>query len=731
MRRRTFLFGAAAVTGGLVVGYRAWSASYDRAARAEVEGEGEHLIAGWLKIAKDDTVTVYVPHIDMGQGTHTALALLAAEELDADWSTVRTERAPGEKTFANQFLARGWILEDRRFPLVDGAVDMAFEEISRVINLQITGGSTAVRMTGRFGMRQVGAAARAMLVAAAADRWNVSPSALTVRDGIVSDPASGRTARFGELAEAAAQQSAPAQPTLKSRAEWRLAGTSPGRLDIPAKTNGSFVYGIDFSLPGMLHAAVKSAPVHGGKLVNVDLSPAENAPGVMQALRLDRAVAVIAQSWWQARQALDLLAPEYSDGGATIRNTAELEPTQDRALAGSGWSSLVSEGDAGAAIDGAPAARRVEAVYRVPYLHHAAIEPVNLTARFAEGRLEVWGGEQDALGTKARLVELSGLSSRDVTFHGLAAGGSFGRRVPPSADYLEHVVALAFAASPRPVKLILPREEEFAQGSYRPALATKLAGAIGEDGFPVAWSQHLLAGPTRNEGFALPYRVANQSIRSTDFSTHVRTGTWRAVAHTQHAFWTESFIDELAHLAAADPFEYRRALLTAGSRERTVLEMAAAKAGWGSPLQTGRARGIALAESYGTIVAHVVEASLGEDGTPRVHRVVAALDCGTVVHPDTARQQVEGAIVMGLGAALREEITIENGAVVQANFHDYPIFTLTETPEIEVHFVESEVAWGGLGEPGLPPVAPALCNALFVLTGKRIRALPVMKALAA
>ncbi len=672
-------------------------------------------------------VTVYVPHIDMGQGTHTALAMLAAEELDADWSKVRTERAPGEKTFANQFLACGWIIDDRKFPLVDGAVDMAFEEISRVINLQITGGSTAVRMTGRFGMRQVGAAAGAMLAAAAASRWNVPASRIGVREGVVSDPAAGNSARFGELAQAAAQLRMPHDVPLKQPRQWRIVGTSPPRLDIPAKTDGSFVYGIDFKLPGLLHAAVRSAPVHGGRLVGVDLSPAEAMPGVVKALRLDRAVAVVAPSWWQARQAVEALQPSFSTEGAKVLDIADLHAEQDRVLAASDGSELFSVGDVDAAFASA-AGRVIEAEYRVPYLHHAAIEPVNVTAQFVDGKLTVWGGEQDALGTKARLMELSGLGSGAVTFHGAAAGGSFGRRTPDSADYLEHIVPLAMAVAPQPVKLILSREEEFAQGAYRPALATRMKATLGGDGRPAAWSQALLAGPTRNEGYALPYAIPNQSIRSVDFATHVRTGTWRAVAHTQHAFWTESFIDELAHAAGQDPYEYRHALLQ-GSRERKVLETAAEKAGWSDPLPAGRGRGIAIAESYGTIAAHVVEASIGEDGTPRVHRVVASVDCGTLVHPDTARSQIEGAILMGLGAALFEEITLEGGAVAQTNFPDYPIMAMAQAPEIEVHFLSSHGPWGGLGEPGLPPAAPALCNALFAVTGKRVRTLPISKAL--
>lgn len=727
MRRRTFLFGSAAAAGGLVLGYRAWAASYERAAVGQVQGEGEHLLAGWLKISTDDTVTVYVPHIDMGQGTHTALAMLAAEELDADWSKVRAERAPGEKTFANQFLARGWIIEDRKFPLVDGAVDMAFEEVARFIDLQITGGSTAVRMTGRFGMRRVGAAARAMLVGAAASRWNVPPAQIVVRDSIVTDPGSGRRARFGELAEAAARLPVPHGVPLKQPGVWRIAGTSPGRLDIPAKTDGSFGYGIDLRLPDMLHAALRSAPVHGGRLVDVDLAPARAMPGVLDALRLDNAVAVIAASWWQARRAVDVLAPLFSDGGAKVLDEVALHGAQDQALVLPDGRGMVEIGDAVEAFEATAETHRIAATYRVPYLHHATMEPINITAQFAEGRLTVWGGEQDALGTKARLIELSGLSPNAVTFHGLAAGGAFGRRTPVSADYLDHIVPLARAASPRPVKLILSREEEFTHGAYRPALATVMKASLAPDGRPTAWLQTFLAGPTRNEGFALPYAIANQLIRAIDFATHVRTGTWRAVAHTQHAFWMESFVDELAHAAGQDPFEYRRSLLPEGSRERKVLEKAAEKAGWGAPLPAGHGRGIALAESYGTIAAEVVEVSLGPDGMPHVHRVVAAVDCGTVIHPDTARAQVEGAVLMGLGAALFEEISLEGGAVAETNFPDYPMMTMAEAPVIDVHFVPSDGAWGGLGEPGLPPAAPALCNAFFAAGGKRVRSLPIRR----
>lgn len=728
MRRRAFLLGAGAVAGGLVVGYRGWAGSFERQAASLTSASEGPLLAGWIKIAPDDSVTVYIPHIDMGQGTHVALAMLAAEELDADWSKVRTERAPGERAFANRFLARGWILGDRRFPLVDGVVGAVFDEAARQVNLQITGGSTAVRFTGRFGMRQAGATARAMLVAAAAERFGVSPGSLGVRDGVVRHEGTGRSASFGELAAAAARQRAPAEPPLKERAQWRIAGTSPLRRDIAPRTDGSFQYGIDFTLPGMLHAAVASAPVHGGRLVSVDPEPARSMPGVSAVVTTDRAVAVVAPGWWQAREALAMLDPVFSQPELAVHDRATLHAEQERALDSGEAEALVDEGDAVRALAGAPASRRIEAAYRVPWLHHGAMEPINVTAQFADGRLTVWAGEQDALGAKAQLVALSGLGWNDVTVHGLAAGGSFGRRIPESADYMEHVFPLARAAAPHPVKLILHREEEFSQGAYRPALASRLAAALGPGGAPVAWDQRFLAGPTRNEAFHLPYAVEHISIHSVPFATHLRTGTWRAVAHTQHAFWTESFIDELAHAADRDPYEYRRALLSHRPRWQRVLDRAAEASGWAQPSVPGRGRGIAIAEAYGSIAAHVVEVAM-QDGLPKVERVTAVVDCGAVIDPDTARQQIEGSVIMGLSAAMREEITIEDGAVVQQSFYDYPIFTLADTPPIDVHILEGEGPWGGLGEPGLPPAAPALANAIFAATGKRVRTLPVLNAL--
>jgi isoquinoline 1-oxidoreductase beta subunit len=550
----------------------------------------------------------------MGQGTHTALAMMLAEELDADWSRVRPERAPGEKAFANRFLAEGWILQGWRVPsFLDGPIDVGFGEIARFIDLQITGGSTAVRFTGQVGMRIVGAAARAMLIEAAARRWQVPTQELTAADSTVTHAGSGRSARYGELAVEAARLGVPASPRLKPRKEYKIIGRSPPRFDIPAKVTGAAQYGIDVRLPDMLYATVKAAPVHGGALASVDPAPALRVNGVERVIRLDNAVAVVARGTWQASRGLAALAPAFTDGGKGGVSSESYAAMQDRALAGSDSKSVHKAGDAESALQAAPRNRIVEATYRVPYLHHAAMEPINATALLKDGKLTVWAGEQDALGSKAVLVKASGLPADKVTLVATPVGGAFGRRIPLKEGHLAQMVALAREMAPRPVKLIWSREEDFAQGTYRPAVAAHFRAALGAGGMPEAWS-HLFAhtpGPGSNDGFLIPYAIANQSIRSVTMSSHVRTGVWRSVAHTQHGFWIESFIDELAHAAGRDPFQYRRDLLPAGSRHRRVLETAAEKAGWGTPPPSGAGRGIALVESFGTVVAHVVEASPG------------------------------------------------------------------------------------------------------------------------
>ncbi|MBV8122108.1 MAG: xanthine dehydrogenase family protein molybdopterin-binding subunit, partial [Alphaproteobacteria bacterium] len=552
MKRRYFLLGGAAAIGGLGVGYHVRTEGFAAHAHALVEEPGETLLAGWVKIASDGVVTVYVPSVDVGQGSQTALAMMLAEELDADWSKVKVCQAPTEAAFADHFLAEGWVLHGRPLPpVVDAAAEAIFAEVARFMNLQMTGGSTAIRFTGQFGMRIVGAAARQMLAEAAARRWQVDPRTVVTAAGVASHPASGQSMSYAALAAEAAQFAVPSRPRLKSPLNFKLIGTSPQRLDIPAKVTGAAKYGIDVRVPEMRYAAVKAAPVHGGRLLAVDPAPALAIPEVEQVLKLPNAVAVVARSWWRAQQSIAALVPHFSDGGNGSVSTASIYQQHDQALRGES-SVQLTVGDADAVIAAAPPARRVEATYRVPFLHHAALEPINAMAQLVGGKLRVWAGEREPLAAKMKLAELAGLDSGDVAINAMPLGGAFGRRsvhASHSGFHLEQIAALAKATAPHPVKMIWSREEDFAQGAYRPQLSTHIRAALGRDGKPLAWSQIYIEGaPSRvTDAIELPYAIPNQSIRSVKSPVPVRQGSWRSVNSSQHGFWTESFIDELAH----------------------------------------------------------------------------------------------------------------------------------------------------------------------------------------
>jgi isoquinoline 1-oxidoreductase subunit beta len=729
MKRRTFLVGTAlAGTGALVVGFRVWDASFDRAARRLVETRRSHLLAGWVLIDEDDAVTVLTPGVDVGQGAQTALAMMLAEELDADWAKVRAEHAPADEAFADRFLVEGYVLKGQSLGVLQGAANMIFAEVARFMSLQMTGGSTAVAFTGQYGLRVVGAAAREMLLSAAATRLGADVRELETSDGTVVHRPSGRVLRYGALAAAAAREAVPARPRLKPRDRYTLVGRSVPRLDIPSKVTGALRYGIDMVLPDMRYAAVQSAPVHGGCLLHVDPKPALAIKQVERVVPLVGAVAVVARNYWAACKGLAALSPTYSDGGNGGVSSDLIFERQLQALNTNSGKIDVTIGDVGATFT-RNGVRIATAEYRVPFLAHAPIEPINATAQFKDGRLTVWTGDRDPLASRMAVARAIGLSSADVAFHALPCGGCFGARsVKNSAAdiYLAHAAEIARVMSPFPVKMIRCREEDFTQDAFRPQLMSRIRGAVDPQGKLVAWEQIYIAGaPSLATAFDIPYSVPNKSIRSVTVPHHVRIGSWRSVNSSQHAFWAESFIDELAHAGGTDPYASRRAALAEGSREQRVLEAVAKASNWGAPLPVGVGRGIALAPSFGTIVAEVIEASWANGGAPQVHRVVAAVDCGDIVHPDTAEQQVEGAIIMGLSAALHEEITIRNGHVTQSSFPDYPVLKLAEIPEIEVHFVRSGAPLGGLGEVGLPPVVPALTNALFAATGRRIRRLPI------
>jgi isoquinoline 1-oxidoreductase subunit beta len=725
MKRRTWLIGTAAAAGGVlavgVAGLMAREAHFEgRAAQAGTPAAP--LLAGWVQVAGDATVTVLVPHADMGQGSLTALAMMVAEELDADWAQVRVAQAPADPAFANRFFVGAFLLKGAPPPAgLQRAAELAFGEAARLANMQVTGGSAAVRFTGQFGLRIAGAAAREMLVAAGAQKLGVPAAELRTRAGRVTHPPTGRSLGYGELAGAAAMLDTPREPTLKQRGEFKLVGTAPPRLDIPAKVTGRTKYGIDVQMPGMLVATVRAAPVHGQKLVQVDDAPALAVKGVRKVLRLPSAVAVVGDGYWAARTALDRLQPVFSKGDSEAVTSASISRQFSDALASGAGKKLSSRGDVAQA-----EGRVITAAYEVPFLHHATMEPINVTAQWDGTKLRAWGSEQDALGARNNLAQAAGVALDDVEFTNNSLGGGFGRRSAPKKDHLEQAVQIAKAMSPAPVKLVWSREEDFAQGAYRPAIATRIEAKLDAQGRIAAWRQRFIDVPDLiNEGYPIPYDVPHQLLEGVPSPTHVRYGAWRSVAHSQHGFFTESFMDELALAAKKDPLDFRREHVAAGSRHRKVLDEVARRSGWGTALPAGRARGVALVESFGSVVAEVIEASLSARGEVQVHRITAVVDCGYVVHADTAVQQVQGGIIMGLSAATAEAITIDKGAVVQRSYPDYPVLQLAQVPPIDVHFIESDGALGGLGEVGLPPVAPALANAVHAASGQRLRTLPL------
>jgi len=729
LQRRYVLFGGAAALGAGVFGVW-WG---DRAALSRAKrlttGKGESSFAGWLKIGADDSVTVYSPHIDFGQGSQTALAQMLADELDADWSKVRVEQAPPDYAFGNTALAKVFIGAMSGHPdAMQHLPDPVFSMLARNVPVQITGGSSAIRATGQHGFRVVGAAARLALLAAAAERLGVPQSELVASASRITHAGSGRTLRYGELAAAAAERSLAAEPVLKTRGQYALIGKPIDRFDIPAKVNGSARYGIDVVMPDMRVATVIAAPVREGRLISVDHAPAMAVKGVEKVIALDDAVVVVASGYWPALKGARALAPKFSDGGHGHLSSAGIYTSQARLIAqgkpdGTGGSGDVAAGFA--RTDG----RQIAANYRVPFLHHAAMEPFAMTGHYARGRLEVWGATQDPLQTRNLLARFAGLSVDDVTFHPMIMGGGFGRRFPPYTQIIEQIARVAMQVD-HPVKIIWSREEDVKQGAYRPQSLAHLKAALGPDGKIVAWQTDYAQFADAEAEVVFPYVVPATTRRHFKYISNQVDAYWRSVNSTQHGFYNESFIDELAHLAAQDPYHFRRAHLPPGGRHLAVLDAVAQRSGWDSALPTGTGRGIALVESFGTICAQVVEASVRPDGTPQVHKVHAVVDCGTTVNPRNAEAQVQGGILMGLSSALGEAITLTGGAVDQNSFTDYPVLKLPDAPAVDVHFIESGAPIGGLGEPGLPPAAPALANALFAVTGKRIRNLPIAAQLA-
>jgi isoquinoline 1-oxidoreductase beta subunit len=726
VKRRIFLAGSALLVGGGVFGlYWSDNSARSRAKALTESGADERNFLTWIKIAPDDMVTVYSPHIDFGQGTHTALGQMLADELDAAWDKVKIEQAPADIAFANTPLVKSFLGEISGYPGVINALPEALTGmLARSQKIQITGGSSAVRFTGQGGMRVVGAGVRLALIEEAAERLGVPAAALTTADSKVTHAASGRSLRYGELAAGAAERSLASAPVLKRRKDYKLIGQPVPRRDIPAKVDGSAVYGIDFTLPDMRVASVAAAPVRGGKLESVDEAPALAVPGVEKVVKLDDAVIVVAKGYWQALKGLNALSPKFTDGGNGAMSTASIYAAQDQLREAGKPDNEAGAGDVDAAFRAA-GDRVITADYRVPFLHHAMMEPFALTGHFKDGKLTIWGGLQDPLGARARAAKAAGLDMEDVIFEPMIMGGGFGRRFPPMAEILDQIAMLAKQV-PYPVKLIWSREEDVRHGTYRAQSSARLSATLDEQGRITAWRSDYVQGDNAEGEVSFIYDIPATSRRHFAYRSNQIDGPWRSVNSTQHGFYNESFIDELAHAAGEDPYRFRRKHLPEGSRHRRVLDEVARRSGWGSPLPEGTGRGIAIVESFGTIVAKVIEATVKEDGSPKVLKAFAVVDCGTTVNPLNAEAQIAGGLVMGLSATIGEAITLEKGAVVESNFADYPLLRLADAPPvIDVHFIESDAPMGGIGEPGVPPASAALANALFAATGKRIRTLPL------
>jgi isoquinoline 1-oxidoreductase subunit beta len=729
MNRRKFLLGGVTTAGALIVGYAIWPDRRLANANLLDAQPGERFLASWIKLADDGTITAVIPHCDMGTGIFTSLSQMAADELDADWSHVRAEAAPADPLFANGPFAEGFLLDTQNMRLdsiptfLRGPAANSVRVIAEYMDMQTTGGSAAVRFTGVYGMRVAGAAVREMLVKAAAARLNQPVDSFRTEMSRVIHQPSGKSFSYGELAASAANYAPSAHPTLKTKNQFTLIGKPVPRLDIPAKVNGSARYGIDTIVPDMCYAAIRISPVFGGKLVSVDDSAAAQRRGVKKVVHLDDAVVVIADRFWRARDAVAALQPVFDPAGNGDVSSQTIHAEQLAAITNG---KIKKDRFTGKGIDALQGATIIERLYNVPYLAHAPMEPANATALYKnDGTLEVWSGTQDGLGSRAFCAKAAGLHLDKVTFHLLPSGGGYGRRLPGLWNFLTYAVKTAMAMPGVPVKLIFTREQEMQHDYYRPNVTSRFRAALNSHGLPLAWVNDYTTDESPNDESRIFYSVPNQAYGIAKVPAHVPTGPWRSVEASWHGFFIESFVDELAHQANRDPVDYRRALLRDNPRHLATLNLAAEKSGWGTPLPPGHGRGIAITECFGTIVAHVAEVEITKDGHVKVRSITTAADCGMAVNPDGFKAQMEGGILFGLSAALFGKITIDHGAVVQQNFPDYESVRMAECPAIEVHIHESDAPIGGAGEPGVPPVAPAVTNAIFNASGLRLRNLPI------
>ena len=716
--RRHFVVSASAAAGGLAISVTMPSLAQAAAIGAQTFGPetapGE--INAFLAIGADGTVLIRSPHNEMGQGAVTALPQIVADELECDWSKVKVEYASATRNLRE----------------------------NNVYGDMITAGSRGVRMSWQM-LQQAGASARARLIAAGAKKMGVPEADCIAENSKVIYKNSGRAVSYGEIAAEAAQIKLDKEPAIKPASAYKLIGKSVPRTDTPLKINGSAMFAMDVTVPGMVYAAINACPVPTGKLKSVEESPVKGRRGVLQVVMLDNAVAVVADRYWRAKEALALLKPEWDTGEAGKTDSAQIKQMYRDTLDGP-MVNAKAQGDVDAAFNGA---KIVEAVYEAPHAAHAQMEPLNATASFAKDtsgndKLEVWLGTQIPMGALRGAMAASGLKAEQITLNNCFLGGGFGRR--GNNDEMRQAILVAKQVG-KPVKLIWTREEDMTQDRYRPQAAVKLRAALGPDGYPTAFDARIAVGSIQRSS-GNPAAAANgtepqaiEGIANTNYafpalrvgcqlkSTHIPVGFWRSVGSSQNAFFMESYMDELSHAAGKDPYEYRRKLLAHREDFLAVLDKIAEKGDWGKALPKGHGRGIAIHECYGTIIGTVAEVSVNAAGEVRVHRVVAGVDCGHVVNPSIVEAQIQGGVVYGLCAALYGDLTVKNGAIQQGNFDEYEMVRLADMPKIEVYTVLSGgKKWGGIGEPGTATTAPAVANAVFAATGQRVRSMPLKNA---
>ena len=702
LSRRTFLVTTAAAGGGLLLGV-----CLPRTIGAYAQASDETLAPNaFVRIRPEDTITLVMPQVEMGQGTYTSMSMLIAEELEVDLAKVGVEAAPADnKLYAN--------------PL---------------IGFQVTGGSTSV-MGYWEPLRRAGATARVMLIEAAATQWNVDATSCHAEKGAVISP-TGQTINYGALVDAAAKLPVPDKVVLKDPKDFTLIGTPAKRLDTPEKVNGKAKYGIDAMIPGMKFATVAACPVFGGKLASVDESKAMAIKGVSQVVKISDAVAVVGADMWAAMRGLAVLDIGWDEGPNAKLSTADIVRQMDVASQSAGVV-VKKEGDFGEALNGA--AQKVEAVYEVPFLAHAAMEPMNCTVHVRADGCDIWVGNQVVSRAQATAAQVTGLPAEKILVHNHLLGGGFGRRL--EVDYITQAVAIAKQVE-GPVKVVWSREEDIQHDVYKPYFLDRLTAGLDADGKPIAWHDRITGSSVfarwvppafKNgydndtvEGAEPPYDLPNFLLEYVRYEPPgLTTGNWRGVGPTHNVFVVESFVDELASAAKKDSIQFRRSLLGKSPRLLGVLNLAAEKAGWGTPLPEGVGRGVSVQFVMGTYLSQIAEVEVTKEGEVRVRRVVCAVDCGQIVNPDTIVAQMEGGIIFGISAVLWGEITLKDGRVEQNNFNDYRVLRINETPTIEVHLVKNGEAPGGIGEPGTIGIAPAMANAIFAATGKRIRKLPI------